>query len=583
MKYIRKTSYDIKDNFLINLLNDRKILPDGQKERQNFFYPTKENLLNPHLLNNIEAAASTIERHIKNGSKIYLPIDPDVDGYTSAAIMYNYITENYNKEYGYTIEYHVPDGKEHGLQTLMRELSEEKKYDLIIIPDAGSNDIEEHQTLKEMGYEIVILDHHEVSKKSENAIIVNNQISENYSNKSLSGVGVVYKLLQLLDEINNWNRADYYLDMVALGQISDMMIMFTLENRFICDYGLAHINNKFFKTLIEKQSYSLGEGELTQIGVAFYITPLINALIRVGSSIEKERLFQAFITPDIEVPSTKRGEKGLMETICEQSARNCVNAKAKQNRYKEKALELLDIQIIENCLEDNKILILNADDLDVPNTLTGLCAMGVAAKYKRPVLLGRTTSDGYFRGSARGREESELKDLRNFLLDSGLMQLAEGHSNAFGQSLRVSNIEKLNNYANEKLANINFNEGFYEADFICKGNYTNLKDLIIDLDRGRKFYGQGNKEPVIIIEDITLQPNSYQIIGKNSDTLKFEFNGITYIKFKATELIEELKKKSGKLSITVAGKGNINEWGGRTTPQILIDEIEFKESSLYDF
>ena len=79
-------------------------------------------------------------------------------------------------------------------------------------------------------------------------------------------------------------------------------------------------------------------------------------------------------------------------SICEQSARNCVNAKAKQNRYKEKALELLDIQIIENCLEDNKILILNADDLDVPNTLTGLCAMGVAAKYKRPVLLGRTTS-----------------------------------------------------------------------------------------------------------------------------------------------------------------------------------------------
>ena len=39
----------------------------------------------------------------------------------------------------------------------------------------------------------------------------------------LSGVGVVYKLLQFLDLRNGWNRADYYLDMVALGQISDMM------------------------------------------------------------------------------------------------------------------------------------------------------------------------------------------------------------------------------------------------------------------------------------------------------------------------------------------------------------------------
>ena len=93
----------------------------------------------------------------------------------------------------------------------------------------------------------------------------------------LSGVGVVYKLLQFLDFRNNWNRAEYYLDMVALGQISDMMQMTTLENRYICDYGLSHIKNSFFKSLLEKQSYSLGEGPLTQIGVAFYITPLINS------------------------------------------------------------------------------------------------------------------------------------------------------------------------------------------------------------------------------------------------------------------------------------------------------------------
>ena len=240
----------------------------------------------------------------------------------------------------------------------------------------------------------------------------------------LSGVGVVYKLLQFLDLRNNWNRAEYYLDMVALGQISDMMQMTTLENRYICDYGLSHIKNPFLKALLEKQSYSLGEGPLTQIGIAFYITPLINALIRVGSSIEKERLFEAFVNPNLEVPSTKRGEKGKYETICEQSVRNCVNAKAKQNRLKDKALELLDIQIMENCLEDNKILILNADDLDVPTTITGLCAMGVAAKYKKPTILGRTTSDGHLRGSLRGREDSELKDFRQFLLDSNLVEYA---------------------------------------------------------------------------------------------------------------------------------------------------------------
>ena len=80
-----------------------------------------------------------------------------------------------------------------------------------------------------------------------------------------------------------------------------------------------------------------------------------------------------------------------------------------------------------------------------------------------------------------------------------------------------------------------------------------------------------------------MPPSGYSIIGKNFDTLKFEFNGITYVKFKATDLIDELKKESGKLSITVAGRGNINEWGGNRTPQILIDEIEIKKSNIYDF
>lgn len=362
-----------------------------------------------------------------------------------------------------------------------------------------------------------------------------------------------------------------------------MMRMTTLENRFICDYGLTHINNKFFKAMLEKQSYSLGDGLLTQIGIAFYITPLINALIRVGSQIEKERLFYAFINPELEVPSTKRGEKGQFETVCEQSVRNCVNAKAKQNRLKDKALELLDIQIMENCLDENKILILNADDLDVPTTITGLCAMGVAAKYKKPTILGRQSTDGFLRGSARGREESELRDFREFLLESGYMEFADGHPNAFGQSLKISNIDKLTSYANEKLANVNFNEGFYEVDFIVKGNFSKLPNLIKDLDKGKKFFGQGCKEPVIAIEDITLPPSSYSIIGKASDTLRFEFNGITYIKFKATDLIEELKEKKGSLNITVIGRGNINTWGGYNKPQILIDEIEIEESSIYDF
>lgn len=583
MKYIRKTSNNITSNFLVELLKDRGILPESKEDQAKFYHPTFDSLIDPLKLDNMNEAYELLMKHLQAGSKIFLCIDSDVDGYTSSAFFYNYLTDYLSKDFDFTIDYHVPEGKEHGLRTLMNIFTPEKKWDLIVLPDSSSNDYEEHKELADMGYDILVLDHHEADHYSEFATVVNNQLSQNYENKALSGVGVVYKFFSYMDYCRDTDYAREYIDLVALGEISDMMNMETLENRFICDYGLDNITNKFFKDLVEKQSYSLGSGPLTQIGVAFYITPLINSLIRVGSDLEKERLFEAFIKPETKVPSTKRGEKGMEETISVQAVRNCVNAKARQNRERDKAIDLLDIQILNNDLNKNKILILNADDLDIPYTLTGLCAMGVSAGYKKPVMLGRIGKDGYLRGSIRGRGESELKDFRKFLLDSGLMEFVEGHGNAAGFGIKATDVEKLTEYANEKLANINFNEGFYEADFVVKGNSSYLSELIEDLDAGKKFWGQSNDEPVIVVEDITLPPNGYSIIGKNSDTLRFEFNGVTYVKFKATELIEELSRTSGKLSITAAGKGNINEWGGRRSPQVLVEEIEIKESNSYDF
>lgn len=583
MKYIRKTSHNITSNFLTELLKDRGILPDTPAERTQFYNPTFGSMLSPLKLDNMEEAYEMLMKHLQKGSKIYLCIDSDVDGYTSSALFYNYLMDHLKGDYDFTIDYHVPEGKEHGLRTLMNIFSPEKKWDLIVLPDSSSNDYEEHKELADMGYDILVLDHHEADHYSEFATVVNNQLSKEYKNKALSGVGVVYKFFEYVDSRRDTGYAREYLDLVALGEISDMMNMETLENRLICDYGLENINNKFFKSLVEKQSFSLGTGPLTQIGVAFYITPLINSLIRVGSDIEKARLFEAFITPDVKVPSTKRGEKGMEETICTQAIRNCVNAKARQNRERDKAIDLLDIQIINNNLNDNKILILNVDDMDIPYTLTGLCAMGISANYKKPVMLGRISKDGYLRGSIRGRGESELKDFRKFLLDSNLMEFVEGHGNAAGFGIKQSDVDKLIEYANRELANINFNEGFYEADFITKGNSSYLADLINDLDAGKRFWGQGNEEPIVIVENITIPAGGYSVIGKNNDTLKFEFNGVTYIKFKATDLIDKLNMTDGKLSITAAGKCNVNHWGGGNVPQVLVDEIEIKESNPYDF
>ena len=598
MKYIRRTSKEIKDDFLNQLLLDREVIKDNEDFKEKFFNPTVENLLEDTNLDHMEEGYELLISHLKKGSKLYICVDADMDGFTSSAELYLYLEKTLKTYYpNFTIEYHIPEGKEHGLKTLMDDLMEYKKYDLIIMPDASSNDYECHSQLTELDYDILVLDHHLAERYSENAVVINNQLSQNYENKNLSGVGVVYKFLDFIDKKLGIKEAHNYLDLVALGQISDVMNMNTLENRLICDYGLSHINNFFFKTLVKKQAYSLfgvkaedwtdeiiESGKLTQIGVAFYITPLVNALIRVGSQMEKEKLFLAFIDGEKEVQSTKRGAgKNEIETLAEQVARICSSAKNKQNKEKEKAAELLNIQIMENCLDDNKILILNADELDIPNTLTGLCAMGVAAEHKKPTLLGRINSEGYFKGSGRGCDGSELKDFRGLLLQSGLVNFAEGHASAFGCSLKESNISKLYDYMNEKLKNVDFNEGFYEADFIMDGRDDKVGKMIFDIDKGSKFWGQGNPQPVVIVENITVPATQIDVIGSNKDTIRFNYNGITYIKFKATDLIEEISSMSGVLKITVAGKGNINSWGGMKKPQILLDEIEIKEDKIYEF
>lgn len=609
MKYIRKTSYDIKDNYAKNLLLDRGIIQNIQ-DTDWYFSPTSENYCDPLALDHMEEGYKLFLKHLQNGSKIRFYVDCDVDGFTSSALFINYFNDNLRNDFpDVKISYHIPEGKEHGLRSVMNELIDDKICDLIILPDSSSNDYDEHKRLSEIGYDIFVLDHHDADKYSEYATVINNQLSNDYTNKSLSGVGVVYKFLQFFDmmywtefksqEANSFYESSLdirYLDLVALGEISDMMNMQTPENRYICDFGLSHITNKLFKEIVKKQCYSMfgiyeadwldkyyENGEITQVKVAFYVTPLINALIRVGTQSEKEILFRSFIEGDIEVPSTKRGEKGMMETIAIQSTRNCVNARSRQNREKDKAIELLDIQISNDCLDENKILILNADDLNVSTNLTGLIAMGIAAKYKKPTILGRTSPDGYLKGSIRGREESELKDFKNFLKESGYMDFVEGHANAAGCALRSTDITKLYDYANKKLKDINFNEGFYESDFIVQGNYSDISSLVLDLGLNAALWGQSNDEPVIIIENITIPKNSIQIIGSKKDTVKFIFNGMTYMIFKASEIIEKINNYGESINITCAGRANLNKWGGRITPQIYIDEIEIKETSIYDF
>lgn len=174
MKYLRKTKTDIKNDFLISLLLDRGIINSDSEFCEKFFNPKKEtNELNSELLDNMENGYNLLMKHLKNHSLIRLPVDPDCDGFTSSALFYNYLMDNFS-QYEPNIIYHIPEGKEHGLDSIMDWFPDNGENCLIVLPDSSSNDYEYHKILRDRGYELLVLDHHLAEKYSQDAIVINN-------------------------------------------------------------------------------------------------------------------------------------------------------------------------------------------------------------------------------------------------------------------------------------------------------------------------------------------------------------------------------------------------------------------------
>lgn len=353
--------------------------------------------------------------------------------------------------------------------------------------------------------------------------------------------------------------------------------------------GLNAIANPFFATMVARQSYQLKD-EITPIGVAFYITPYINGAIRVGNLAEKTLLFESML--DYKgyemVPSTKRGApKGSLETVAEQACRVCGNLKNKQTASRDSALEAIEEIIEEKKLLENKILTVKLKpEMAIDKNLTGLVANQLMAKYQRPVLLLNRVEDENrikWEGSGRGYDKSRFKDLRQFLKDSQLVDLAEGHKNALGVRILDDNFDDFVKYANNELADFVFTP-CHRVDFIFNGNNFNSQD-IIDIAELKSYWGQGIEEPIIALENVKVNgSNLFLMSPDRNPTLKINLsNGTSLIKFKSSQEEYETLYTNGYYNLNIIGRCEKNEWNGNITAQIIIEDYEITEKRDYYF
>ena len=551
------------------------------KDIEHYLKTSDADILNPDLLDNMTEGVKRLISAIKNREKIFLIVDCDADGFTASAALVNYIYKVFPSAMD-LLSIQLHEGKEHGIEEKWLEEIVANEYKLVICPDASSNDYNQHKFLKDNGIDVLVLDHHDAEEVSENAIIINNQLSD-YPNKTLSGVGVVYKFCSKIDELMKIKEADTILDLVSLGMIADMMDMRNFETKHLIQKGLTRIENPFFKALVERQAYSIGE-TVTPIGVAFYIAPLINATIRVGTQAEKEVMFKAMLNHcayDM-IPSTKRGEKGKTEAVVVQAVRNATNVRNRQKKARDNGFEYVEQIIAANNLDKNKIIVVQVSE-DLDKNLTGLIANQLMAKYQKPVLLVRETDEGLLQGSARGYDKSELKDLKSFLLESGFMEYAEGHASAMGVGIYKDKVNALVDYSNTVLANYDFS-ACYDVDYEYMSNDFKAQD-IIDIGSMKSLWGKGVDEAMVVIKGIKITSNNITLMSANKNpTIKITLqNGTSLIKFGASQSEFESLKSSGYTEIDVIGTCAINEWQGMITPQILIKDYEVVGKQDYYF
>lgn len=204
--------------------------------------------------------------------------------------------------------------------------------------------------------------------------------------------------------------------------------------------------------------------------------------------------------------------------------------------------------------------------------------MKLAAKYKKPTIVARLNSEGFNRGSIRNVNNCALTDLKAFLTESGYFEYVQGHANAAGCSIPDKNLRAFHNYANEALSKIDFGEGVYDVNFVRAAAEPDIADLVIDLAQYEDTWGQNNPQALIYVHDVNITKDDYQIMGRNNDTLKITKFGISYMKFFAKDLIQQLKEMD-KIKINLIGKPNLNEWNGTYTPQIFIEAFEIEDDT----
>lgn len=406
-------------------------------EMEYYLHGDEKDLIDPHLLKDVDLAAEIILKKVKEQKKIRIIGDYDIDGIQSTYILYCAL-KRIGAEADYVIPHRIRDG--YGMNEHLVTQAAEAGIDTILTCDNGISAIDQIHLAKELGMTVVVTDHHEVPYIEENGVrrekiseadaIVNpKQEACQYPFKKLCGTAVAWKLVQVLYEQAgiSVSEADRFIENAGFATVGDVMDL-QGENRVLVKLGLKMLNqtqNIGMKALILQSNRKLGEIRSGDIG--FGLGPCLNATGR----LETARIALKLLLCESEA------EAAVL-------AQEAVDLNNSRKLLTEQAVEVAKQMIADGGYENDRVFVIFLPDCH--ESLAGIVAGRIREAYHRPTLVITRGEEGA-KGSGRSIEGYSMFEELNKCAD--LLSSFGGHPMAAGFSLPEENIEAFRRRLNE--------------------------------------------------------------------------------------------------------------------------------------
>lgn len=387
-------------------------------EAKLFFRPLIEHLHDPFLMTDMMAAVDRLNKAIKSEEKILVYGDYDVDGTTSVALVYSYLTSFYPN-----CKFYIPDRSKEGYGVSRDGIlwAEQNGFSLIIALDLGIKSSDMVMLADHKGIDFIICDHHLPGEEIPQAVAVLDPKREdcNYPFTELSGCGIGYKLLQAYARKHRDEaELEKFIDLLAVSIASDIVPV-NGENRILAYYGLKKLNEDPLPGLKALIELSGNKSEIDIGSVVFTLGPRINAAGRVS---------HAHAAVDLLIAKTEEEAMMLAEKI---DLKNDLRREFDLS-ITEEAIAMIEAN--ENFASAKSTVLFKEN---WHKGVIGIVAARCVEKYYRPTII-LTESNDKITGSARSVRDFDLHQA--IASCSDLLEKFGGHKYAAGLTMSKENL-----------------------------------------------------------------------------------------------------------------------------------------------